>query len=469
MARRLRLALLVCLIVVASGAAYFSLVPRESKPSFQPTTQSGIQPSLEKTPELNVAVFVNSVPAVFPEMVNVTSVIRNANERAVDSLEIVQTTPEGFNLTDTYLVGPDGSRSSYMPAVTPSALRYSSLSTLGPKETVSIVVLLHSTPTAVSGSFTTEVKGTYDGKWVQSRASKWIYVPPSRTVCSDWATLAFGEFLLENNVWGGPAEPHLQCVTFGPGSFGWNLSRPSPSDNDECDCIQPYYPEVIYGKKPWRSESTTGSLPVLVDSIKTLEVSLAVSMNPYEKYNLAFDIWITNQTEGIPVHITDELMIWLVWTPDLAGENIIDVLNDGQNVYQHRAYAHWDMIQTSGALKWRYHQFTLTKQVVPPKMNILTFLNHLKKEGHDLRYLASIELGNEVWSGAGATNVTMLRIDLKTASNMRSPMTADQESFARNEWHVIADRCSADTPPKMPIRIKHNGFGAHQSFSCVDQ
>jgi len=282
----------------------------------------------------------------------------------------------------------------------------------------------------------------------------------SRATCSDWDTLAFGEFLLENNVWGGPAEPHLQCITLGSGSFGWNLSRLAPSNYDECDCIQPYYPEVIYGKKPWRSESTTSSLPVLVDSIKTLEVSLAVSMNPYEKYNLAFDIWITNGTESSPAHITDELMIWLVWTPNLAGENIIDIFNDGQNVYQHRAYAHWDMIQTSGALTWRYHQFTIAKQGIPPKLNILTFLNHLKKEGYDLRYLASIELGNEVWSGVGATNVTMLRIDLKTASNLRSPMTTDGESLARNECHVIADGCFANTLLKLPIRTKHNEFYA---------
>ena len=226
--------------------------------------------------------------------------------------------------------------------------------------------------------------------------------------------------MLENNVWGGQWEPHLQCMTAGPGWFGWNVSRLSPSKygGGECpSCIEPYCPEVIYGKSPWRIGSTTSSLPVPLDSVESLEVSMMVRINPhprYAKYDLAFDIWITNGTESGRAYITDEVMIWLVWTPGLAGEIVLDTMNDGYNTYEHRAYAHWNMIRIEAPWKWRMQEFTIAKQGIPSTIDVLAFLNHLRKERYGLRYLASIEFGNEVWSGVGATNITVFRVDLKT-------------------------------------------------------
>jgi len=243
---------------------------------------------------------------------------------------------------------------------------------------------------------------------------------------------------------GGESEPHLQCLNVGPGAFGWNLSRLSPSINEFYQVIQPYYPEIIYGKNPWHAVSTTTSLPVALDSLKTLEVSMIVNMKPYTKYNFAFDIWITNNTKSSPTDITDEVMVWLVWTPGQAGEHVLDTLNDGYNVYQHRVYQHWNMIMTSPGEQHRYHQFTIAKQGVPSKINLLAFLDHLRKEKHDLRYLASIELGNEVWSGVGATNITEFRIDLKTTQDLEAGTTADQANWSEKAWQIMVDKRSPE-------------------------
>lgn len=202
------------------------------------------------------------------------------------------------------------------------------------------------------------------------------------------------------------------------------MTRLSPSayglPSDCPECIQPYYPEVIYGKKPWRTEGTSGNLPVALDSVESLEVSMAATMIPYAKYDLAFDIWITNSAESRSTDITDEVMIWLLWTSGLPAERVLDTVNDGYNIYQHRRYAYWNMTRIEGPLRWTMHEFIIKKQGIPSRINILAFLGHLRKEKHDLRYLASIELGTEVWSGAGATKFSMYRIDLKTSANAAS-------------------------------------------------
>ena len=420
MRARILLAMLICAIVLAGGIGYYSMFP-------------------EKELGLSVTMISNTVPAAFPTRVNVTSVIENTNSGSIDSLTILQTMPKGFNLTEVY-VKADGSRLPYDPIINSDGMNYLLNSTLAPGEKVAIIVLLESTPVSASGNYMTIARGTCYGKPVESRGVVQVHVQPSVASCSDWDTIAFGEFLLRNDVWGGPDEPHLQCVTLGPGSFGWNSSRLSPRNNEQCNCVQPYYPEVVYGKNPSRTLSTTSSLPVALDSIKSLEVSLAAHMDPYTKYDLAFDIWIANNRESIMADITDEIMIWLLWTPDLAGGHVLDTLHDGYNIYQHRP----EMIRREGSLRWTMHLFTIEKQGIPSRINVLAFFNHLTKEKKDLRYLASIEFGTEVWSGVGATAVTKFGVDLETMHNLESPITAHKAGYFEKGRRIMADKWSAD-------------------------
>lgn len=407
------LLVLICAIAVAGGISYYSLVL--------------------KAVGLNVTMILSAVPAVFPTIMNVTSIIENTNSRDVGSLNVLQTMPEGFNLTGVYLAKGDGSRLPYNPVVTSAELNYPMDRTLEPEEKIIVIVLFQSTPRAVSGNFTTAARGTYDGGWISSQGVVQILVERSGT-CIDSDTVSSGEFVLYNNVWGGRNEPHLQCVAVGPATFGWNSTRLSPSN-----LSGPYYPEVIYGKSPWRTVSTTSSLPVEIESLESLDVSMEVSMKPYTKYNFAFDIWITNNTESSPADITDEVMVWLVWTPGQEGGYVLDILNDGYNVYQHRVYN-----ITSPEEQNRSHQFTAAKQGIPSKINLFAFLDHLRKAKHDLRYLASIELGNEVWSGEGATSFARFRIDLKTKQNAGSPVSQDEAGYLGKVCDFTADQLSCD-------------------------
>jgi hypothetical protein len=85
------------------------------------------------------------------------------------------------------------------------------------------------------------------------------------------------------------------------------------------------------------------------------------------------------------------------------------------------------------------HEFIIKKQGIPSRINILAFLEHLRKEKHDLRYLASIELGSEVWSGVGATKFGTYRIDLETSAGIAS--------IAPTVTHSAADELGASMSP----------------------
>jgi oligogalacturonide lyase len=173
MKRSRLLAIVVCIVVIASGAGYYSLLPAE-KPLVQQTTTT--MSHIEKEPGLSVRHLLNATSLMFPTVLNVTAVIENTNGRSIDSLDILQTMPEGFRPSDIGLVNPDGSKSSYKPATTSEALKYLLKVPLRPKEELRLVVLLQSTPASVSGNFSTNVKGIYDGKETEAEATDRIVV-----------------------------------------------------------------------------------------------------------------------------------------------------------------------------------------------------------------------------------------------------------------------------------------------------
>jgi hypothetical protein len=164
---------------------------------------------LGSKPGLHVSLLVTTTPASFPIEFDVISLIENTNSRGVDALETFQKIPSGFKLTRVYLIDQDGQRSPCEFAVTPEGLKCSFPTSLRPGNKIGINTLLQSTIASVSGNFTTQARGTYDGKWIESRASTWINVPPPQSTCFDYDDIRFGDFMLGNNVWGGPT--YISC------------------------------------------------------------------------------------------------------------------------------------------------------------------------------------------------------------------------------------------------------------------
>lgn len=288
---------------------------------------------------------------------------------------------------------------------------------------------------------------------------------PFHSTCQDsavlpvtpWQSYPNPPVLVTNNVWGGKQEPHRQCIWLGgnDGSlFGWNLTREAPSTT------APYYPEVVYGKNPWSPwfTRTTDKLPAEVKSITSLEVSLAASTGGYRKYNLAFDLWITNSSTCSEADLMDEIMIWLIWTPDLQSSlntNAPEV-SDGYNVYNLNTYT---VAQSFG-----FTIFSIKTQGIPSKINILALLAYLMSKGHNLGYLASIELGNEVWSGTGRTVVKTFRVDIATTSSLNSTgFGLVLDNYAGDMQNIYTGGGSAfnsvDAPSAIPVMPSRSRSG----------
>ncbi|MBN1798742.1 MAG: hypothetical protein JW822_09195 [Spirochaetales bacterium] len=73
------------------------------------------------------------------------------------------------------------------------------------------------------------------------------------------------------------------------------------------------YPSISFGRNPWSDRSTIPQLPRRIDQIRELTATYDITHCVTGKYNLSFDLWIT-ETEGKTnppeANIVREVMIW---------------------------------------------------------------------------------------------------------------------------------------------------------------
>ena len=225
--------------------------------------------------------------------------------------------------------------------------------------------------------------------------------------CRDWARLRNADFLYENNVWGQGTikrENRLQCLLrrIGGGKiqYGWRWQWPRGSGEVKA------YPEVIYGHKPWLSTSTTGALPRQVSEIEELSVTYDIEMRAQGRYNLAFDIWVTNSDRPTPTAITHEIMIWVGERADAGepypGKRVKRVMIGGA-AYDLYVKSHAEWLAEHGAPNVVYIAFNARTARLSGGIDIKEFLDYLTENGHlpAEGFVASVELGNEVMHGTG--------------------------------------------------------------------
>ena len=227
------------------------------------------------------------------------------------------------------------------------------------------------------------------------------------SLCDDWARLRDAALLYENNVWndaGVGRETRRQCllqrVVDGKAQYGWSWQWPRGSGEVKA------YPEVVFGHKPWHPASTTGSLPRRMSAIDELAVAYRVAMQARGRYNLAFDIWVTNSGRPTPSAITHEIMIWVgdrarAWEPSPGNRvNRVTIGDAAYDLYI-RPRAEW--LTEHGAPNVAYIAFNARTPRLDGGIDLKDFLDYLTENGHLTAdaYVASVELGNEVMHGSG--------------------------------------------------------------------
>lgn len=226
-------------------------------------------------------------------------------------------------------------------------------------------------------------------------------------LCGDWQVLEINDFKLENNVWNKQGiSDYKQCVYKidfdSPFPFGWTWAWP------EKDSSVKAYPEIIYGWKPWATESTNTNIPVQISSINELVVSYDINTEAEGNYNLSFDIWINKQKTPSPNNISAELMIWLHnhgMYP--AGGFVEQVTIDGE-LYDFN-------IGGVGHAGWVYIAFVIAEPEYKGDTKIHEFLKYLVDNDHisSSEYISSIELGNELIDGIGNTRFDHFSVMMK--------------------------------------------------------
>ena len=214
------------------------------------------------------------------------------------------------------------------------------------------------------------------------------------------AILKVGDYHLENNAWGteNPLPPqHI----FGPpdDSISWHWDWPAGS----ADKVMAY-PEIIYGKKPFNRTSSTTALPRAIRELNTLNVDFSFQTSATGAFNSTFDLWITNSSSATQADITAEVMIWLSkdgLTP-AGSRNYALNTPTGCSSFHSGRMQHWD-----------YFAFVLNRTITEGNVDLKPYIDFLVNEGAVSadHFLASVEFGNEIAFGKGATKLVLYSVD----------------------------------------------------------
>lgn len=230
--------------------------------------------------------------------------------------------------------------------------------------------------------------------------------------CEDHARIRVGDFVLHNNVWNkGDRTDYTQCVfaqsDVYPTTFGWRWDWPGTGRQIKA------YPEVMLGDSPWDNEPPTGQLPLPVsesDIVVTYDASIEASGN----WNVALEMWLTNDPTPTEQNITDEVMIWVAEQGLVPGPPTYAIVTIDDVKYSlHVAQGHGDESGGSAAT-WSYIAFYAREPQLSGTLNLRKFLDTLVENGiiEQDRYVASLELGTEVASGTGEFILSMYAVAL---------------------------------------------------------
>lgn len=220
--------------------------------------------------------------------------------------------------------------------------------------------------------------------------------------------LDFGRLI--NNVWGAPPEEVLTTSIFQNenGNVGWSWDRPNPQLKPGQTLAQPVYPCVRIGGNPWE-KSKSPLFPFQwgeVQSLK-LEISYDYTRLPTGACDLAYDIFfIDSQQPGPNVQRKAEVMVWLNGTQKQPPSSYQGDYSDDIN-----SYSLYSRVLSDGRLYAAFIQKGTPQYPAHHVVDAGKLMGYLKLDSR--WYVPGIELGNEVWKGAGEILISRISVNLK--------------------------------------------------------
>ena len=216
-----------------------------------------------------------------------------------------------------------------------------------------------------------------------------------------------GRYRIFNNGWNAKANmgPHRQKIFVkqanGKPIFGW-VWKWFSGGTDVAS-----YPEIQVGNSPWVGEVAPNSgFPFRVGT-KKIVADFDVSMHASGTYDLAFEFWTTTSPVVEKRGIAHEVMIWLAENRLSAAGSLVASASIGCN--QFHVYFSNNHGDSSGANSntWTIISLVSDKPILHGPLDIGAIIDYLVQTrllSSDV-YVACLELGNEVASGSGKTEV----------------------------------------------------------------
>ncbi len=206
------------------------------------------------------------------------------------------------------------------------------------------------------------------------------------------------------------------------------------------------YPEVIFGPAPMsgghKASDIGGVFPVQVSTLQQLTADYDVSYKGNTSgFNVSFDIWLTNTPNGGASTVTSEVMVWVHKGGfDPTGE-VVGTYSNGSVTGK---------IYASKAGDWTYTAVVLDADTPKGQIDIASILKTLEglKLVSSADYVASVELGAEVVSGAGSLTINNLDLDVRAQNVDGSTKVMHVEGSGVTTTTILASPAPVVTPEK---------------------
>ncbi|MEI6638456.1 MAG: hypothetical protein FDX02_00480 [Chlorobium sp.] len=245
------------------------------------------------------------------------------------------------------------------------------------------------------------IEPVYKSQWATQPMEKFFALEP---LSARGAFYLAPNYLVVNNVWDAQVSNGEQWINpLRRQSYSWNWNW-----RDKKAGAPVSYPSVIFGDKPWDGQrSTTPLLPCPMSRVKQLYVTHDYALHADGKYNVAYNLWLTDGPLSSMETIRVEIMVWIESAGDIQPFGFPGYLVDDTESYT--LYKHK---RVEGKKSWDCYSFKMKKPRRSALVNLGELLQNLiNKQGisPDL-YLADVEFGTEIWDGQGQMDLKFYQV-----------------------------------------------------------